>query len=191
MFSGTLFPEPVLGGVVDVELGGLVLARLGGDSTGGAQAIDFLVVTLDGGQLQPGDASEPVGALVTVGRGRGVCHALGLHIAVVGLVGDELEERHAGGCEFVVARDGVLLHVLVQVDSLVECDGGDGSEDGRSAHRVAGYVVEGCIGALQLGGVGRGAGGTSVVLGTAANGNVGEGEARGYGREGYGCWCAC
>lgn len=182
--SSSLLPEPVLSRVLHHEERRLPLARLRRHTSRGAQPVNLLVVALDGLELQPRHATQPIGALRAVRRRRAVRHALGLHIPVVGGAGREKEKRYARGRELVVARDGVLLHFLLEVDGLGEGDGGDGSEHRGGAHRVAGYVVEGCVGALELGCRGCVVGGAGVVLGAAADGDVTEREAGRDGGEG-------
>lgn len=99
----------------------------------------------------------------------------------------EIKKGHACGGELVVSADGVLLDVLREVDGLREGDGGEGLEDLWGADGVAGYVVEGCVCALELWGGGGVCSGAGVVLGAAADGDVAEGEAWGDRGKGRGC----
>jgi hypothetical protein len=180
--------EPVLCTVLHIEALGLALTCLGCDATGSVYSVDLLVVTLDSVELQPCDASEAVGALAC-GLGCGALDVVGLalDVAVVDSIGLELEQGDLLLGELVVAGDA-LDGFGVAGDGVVEREGGDVGESlDVEAGGIAGGVEEGCYGTVgdwDIGGCGRGA---SVVLGSAANGDVSQCEAFADSSKGSGC----
>lgn len=150
-------------------------------------SVDFLVIPLNGTQLQPRHTTKTIGTRRRTHR-RTTLDRIRLrkHVPEIRVGRDEVEQRDASGGEFVVAAHA-LLGAGGGGDGVVECEFGDVGEDvGGEAGGVAGGVEEGGDCAGGFGGVEGGGGGAGVVLCAPADGDVAECEAGGDGGEGGG-----
>jgi hypothetical protein len=173
--------------------GWLVLARGRGTTAGSVDAVDLLDVVggavdaFDGLELQPGDSELAADAVGSVGRGGSVIELGGRDVAVCATGGDllagegdvEVEERGGGTGEVVHAGlgEGAGPEDACLVEVKVDGDTGDHLEDVWVGGGEAAGVEESGEGAVGHG-LGRGVAGVAgVVLGTAADSNVVDGEA--------------
>jgi hypothetical protein len=165
--------EPVLSGVLNIEVASDALACLGRHAASSVYPVDLLVITLDLHKLQPRHRAQSVGSRARILWRIALLVYLSLDVAEVDLVSLQLEQRHTLLGELVVARQPALSNGRVG-DGELECNLGDGGENSRGAHTVAGCVEQrrhstNCFGCLA-----RSRSRARVVLGASSNGNVAE-----------------
>lgn len=95
--------EPVLCTVLDSECTGKAITCLGRYTSGCMYPVDFLIITIDGVELQPRDAAQAIATFACV-CGRNTLDNIGhgMYRAVVHGISLKLEERDFLLCELVV-----------------------------------------------------------------------------------------
>jgi len=185
---GGLAPHPICGSILNLKSRGHALACLGWHPSCRVDTIDLAdgaSLSIFGRQLQPGNV------LVRVGCGCGGI-LLASDSAPVVLVGLQVEEGCGAVGKVVVAR-----HEEVGGRNAIRCGNGEAESDAREGGKKLGEW-SGHAGGIKEGGYsscGSGCGGcrrigTGVVLGAAADDDVGKSEAGGWRVKGlWGCSC--
>jgi hypothetical protein len=172
--------EPVLGSILDAEIALHALTRLRRHTARSVDAVDLLVVAIKAHKLEPGHATEVVGAFAGRRWSRHLASDVDVDLAEVDAISYQVEVWDALLCELVVTRHTVVGE-RAGWDGVVERDVGHRSKDCGCSHNIAGCIEERCYGAHGLGCLSRCSGCACVVLHTPADSDMGKLQPRAYG----------